>query len=69
MPTNASVAFPIGTTIYFSQQGAGKVSVSPATSDVTIQSEGNLLGTAGQHAVIGLIKVNTNRWLLVGNRG
>lgn len=69
VPTNASVAFPIGTTIYFSQQGAGKVSVSPATSDVTIQSEGNLLGTAGQHAVIGLIKVNTNRWLLVGNRG
>ena len=69
VPTNASVAFPIGTTIYFSQQGAGKVSVSPATSDVTIHSEGNLLGTAGQHAVIGLIKVNTNRWLLVGNRG
>jgi len=69
VPTNASVAFPIGTTIYFSQQGAGKVSVSPASSDVTIQSEGNLLGTAGQHAVIGLIKVNTNRWLLVGNRG
>ena len=69
VPTNASVAFPIGTTIYFSQQGAGKVSVSPATSDVTIQSEGSLLGTAGQHAVIGLVKVNTNRWLLVGNRG
>lgn len=69
VPTNASVAFPIGTTIYLSQQGAGKVSVSPATSDVTIQSEGNLLGTAAQHAVIGLIKVNTNRWLLVGNRG
>lgn len=69
VPTNASVAFPIGTTIYFSQQGAGKVSVSPATSDVTIQSEGNLLGTAGQHAVIALIKVNSNRWLLCGNRG
>lgn len=69
VPTNASVAFPIGTTIYFSQQGAGKVSVSPASSTVTIQSEGNLLGTAGQHAVIGLIKVNSDRWLLVGNRG
>lgn len=68
VPNNSSVAFPIGTTIYFSQKGAGKVNLS-AASGVNLRSEGNLLGTAGQNAVIGIIKVNTNDFLVVGNRG
>jgi hypothetical protein len=65
IPTNASVAFPIGTTIAFEQAGAGVVTVSGA--GVTINSNGSLLSSNGQYASFAIIKTATDIWTLSGN--
>ncbi len=66
LPTNASVAFPIGTTITFEQNGAGVVTVV-ASGGVTLQSAGSLVSTNGQYAVASVVKKATNSWVLFGN--
>ena len=65
VPTNASVAFLIGTEIRVTQGGAGKVTIV-ADSGVIINS---LLGLkiAGQHGVGILKKVATDTWLFYGD--
>jgi hypothetical protein len=65
IPTNASVAFPIGTSIAFEQAGAGVVTVSGA--GVTINSNDSLLSSNGQYANFAIIKTGTNIWTLSGN--
>lgn len=65
VPTNASVAFPIGTQILLYQGGAGQVTVSGA--GVTLRSQGNKLKVFGQYAIAGLLKVNTDEWVMFGN--
>jgi len=67
VPTNASVAFPIGTHIKVIQYGAGVVTITPA-GGVTINSQGGLLATNGQFAVVELIKTTTDEWHLYGDR-
>lgn len=66
VPTNASVAFPVGTVIALAQLGAGLVSVAGA-SGVTINGvtpgDDDL---AGQWATASLTKLDTNTWLLSG---
>jgi hypothetical protein len=64
VPTNASVAFPIGTQILLYQGGAGQVSV---TSSATIRSQGSKTKLTGQYAVGGLLKVDTDEWVFFGN--
>ena len=64
VPTNASVAFPIGTQILLYQGGAGQVTVS---SSATIRSQGSKTKIAGQYGVAGLVKVDTDEWVLFGN--
>jgi len=64
VPTNASVAFPIGTQILLYQGGAGQVTVS---SSATIRSQGSKTKIAGQYGVAGLVKVATDEWVLFGN--
>lgn len=64
VPTNASVAFPIGTQILLYQGGAGQVTIS---SSATIRSQGNKLKLYGQYAVGGLLKVATDEWVAFGN--
>lgn len=66
VPTNASVAFPIGTRIDIAQVGAGALSIA-AAGGVTINSFGGALGCAGQYVGITLFKTATNTWLLMGN--
>lgn len=66
IPPNADVAFEVGTTISFEQNGAGAVTVAPG-SGVTINSRGSLLDSAGQYAVAQLKKVGTNVWTLIGD--
>jgi hypothetical protein len=66
IPTNATAAFPIGTEIRIAQGGAGAVTISGA--GVTFQSRGGLLSTAGQHAVVTLVKVATDTWRVYGDR-
>jgi hypothetical protein len=65
IPTNASVAFPIGTRIRCTAAGAGTVTISGA--GVTLNSRGAALASAGQYAVFDLEKVATNEWDILGD--
>jgi len=65
VPTNASVAFPIGTEIDFVQDGAGQLSFS-AAGGVTINSVLGNLKTANQFGTVTFKKMGTNTWLLIG---
>jgi len=65
VPSNASVAFPIGTTIAIRQKGAGQVTISPVTG-VTVDSQDGLITTA-QHAMASILKVDTDVWVAVGS--
>lgn len=65
VPTNASVAFPVGASITICCIGSGQTTVSPA-SGVTILSRSSytnitILGDAT------LIKLGTNTWKLIGS--
>ncbi|MBW4692195.1 MAG: hypothetical protein KME27_10560 [Lyngbya sp. HA4199-MV5] len=66
LPSNASVAFPIGSQILFAQLGAGQVTVA-YSSPVTVVSEGShvKLRTAGSPAT--LWKTATDAWVLMGD--
>ena len=71
IPTNASVAFAIGTVINIIQIGAGQVTIQAVTSGTTtVLSNG---GTAaapklrGQYSAASLIKVATDVWYVVGD--
>ena len=65
IPTNASVAFPIGTQVNIVQLGAGQVTVGGA--GVTIRSQGSKLKLNGIYSAATCVKINTNEWVLVGN--
>jgi hypothetical protein len=64
VPTNASVAFPIGVQVNLVQLGAGQVTV---TSSATIRSQGSKLKLNGQYAAASLLKIATDEWVLIGN--
>lgn len=65
IPTNASVAFGIGTQLNIMQLGAGQVTISGA--GVTLRSAGTKAKTNGQYAVATCVKIATDTWVLVGN--
>jgi hypothetical protein len=65
IPTNASVAFGIGTQINIMQLGAGQITISGA--GVTLRSSGSKLKTYGQYAVVTCCKIATDTWVIVGN--
>jgi hypothetical protein len=71
IPTNASVAFPIGTQINVIAIGAGQVTINAVTSGTTtVLSNG---GTAAapklrvQYSAATLMKVATDTWYVVGD--
>ena len=71
IPTNASVAFPIGTQINIIAIGAGQVTINAVTSGTTtVLSNG---GTAAapklrvQYSAATLMKVATDTWYVVGD--
>lgn len=66
IPTNAAVAFPVGSVINLIQRGAGQVTVSP-DSGVTLYSEGSRFKTKDQYAVATIVKLATNDWIMMGN--
>lgn len=66
IPTNASVAFPIGTQIDAAQIGAGVVTFAPA-GGVTIRSKAGNLSIGAQYVGVSLVKIGTNEWLLLGD--
>jgi len=67
VPTNASVAFPVGSQIHITQYGAGKtqiVAVTPATTTIR-STPGTYL--RAQYSSATLIKRATDEWYLVGD--
>lgn len=65
IPTNAAVAFPIGTQILVSQVGVGVTTIAGA--GVTLHSAGGLLSTSSQYSTLSLIKKATDTWLIAGD--
>ena len=69
IPTNATTAFPVGTVLNFSQNGAGQVTVSGA-SGVTLTSVGATATTPktrAQYSAGSAIQTAANAWLVIGD--
>jgi beta-glucosidase/6-phospho-beta-glucosidase/beta-galactosidase len=69
IPTNASVAFPIGTVLNILNIGAGTCTISATTSGTTtILSAGSVAAapTLGQYKAAACIKTGTDAWYVVG---
>lgn len=67
VPTNASVAFPVGTVVELWQQGAGQVTVSAVTPGTTsIRTAGTLVVRA-QYSSVTLRKRAADEWCLAGD--
>lgn len=71
IPTNANVAFPIGTQINLIQLGAGQVTVNAVTSGTTtIVSTGATAASPkcrAQYSAMTLIKRDTDSWYAIGD--
>jgi len=65
IPTDAAVAFPVGTEIEVSQEGAGEVTITPA-GGVTLNSFENKRKIDGRYSVVVLKKRAANDWRLAG---
>jgi len=66
IPTNASVAFPIGSTITITQTGAGQTTIAPASGAVTVNGTPGLkLRTQWSTATV--FKRGTDSWLAFGD--
>ncbi len=66
VPPNSSVAFPVGTEINVSQVNTGQVTLTPGAG-VTFVSADGLTRTRVQRSLVGMIKIDTNTWLLFGD--
>jgi len=69
IPTNASVAFPVGTVLNILNKGAGTVTISAVTSGTTsIISAGGTSAspTLGSYKMAACVKVATDTWYVVG---
>ena len=69
LPTNASVAFPVGTAITVLNKGAGTVTISAVTSGTTtVTSAGSVSAspTLSQWKTAVCIKIATDAWVVVG---
>jgi hypothetical protein len=69
IPTNASVAFPVGTVITLLNKGAGACTISAVTSGTTtVLSAGATAAapTLAQYKSAALIKTATDTWYVVG---
>jgi len=69
IPTNASVAFPVGTAITILNKGAGTCTISAVTSGTTtVLSAGTVTAspTLAQYKTAVCIKTATDTWYVVG---
>ena len=66
VPSDSSVAFPIGTQIMFEQGSTGQLRFSASTGTV-LNSYGSAYNVIGQYATAVLTKKDTNTWNLDGN--
>lgn len=69
IPTNASVAFPVGTVLNWAQTGAGQVTCS-GSAGVTVTSVGATAATPKtrvQYSGASAIQTSANNWLVIGD--
>ena len=69
IPTNASVAFPVGTVLNVLNKGVGTCTISAVTSGTTtVLSAGATAAspTLGQYKMAACVKVATDTWYVVG---
>lgn len=67
IPTNASVAFDVGSVIHIAQDGTGAVAIQ-GDGGVTVKKSSAVNATlAGQHSVATVAKVATDTWRLFGD--
>ena len=72
IPTNASVAYPVGTVITVLNKGAGTCTIKAVTSGTTtVLSAGAVAAqpTLGQYKTAACIKTSTDTWCIVGAIG
>lgn len=71
IPTNASVAFPIGSVINVVQIGAGQTTIKAVTAGTTtIQSTGATAAQPklrAQYSAASCVKVATDTWIIIGD--
>lgn len=68
IPTNASVAFSVGTQIVVRQVGAGQTTIAAVTpGTTTVSSRGTALKIAGQLGYALLVKTATDTWDVTGD--
>ena len=67
VPTDASVAFDVGTQIVVVQMGTGTVTIAAATPATTSINGLNGVATMDQYAAICLFKVAANSWIVGGS--
>jgi hypothetical protein len=71
LPTNASVAFPIGSVINVIQTGAGKTTIKAVTpGTTTVSSTGSTSASPelrSQFSAASCIKVATDTWYVIGD--
>lgn len=71
IPTNASVAFPVGTQIHIIQIGTGQVTINAVTSGTTtVLSTGGTAAApkiAARYGAATCIKTATDTWYVIGN--
>jgi len=68
VPSNASVAFPIGAEITFVRSGGNNhMAFTNAVSGVTLLSDAGKKRVSGQYQAATLKKVAVNTWHLIGN--
>lgn len=68
IPTNGSVAFPIGTEIEVFRRGVGTVTIAGA-GGVTLRAPQGVTTIGDQYGTVGLRKSGTNEWVLSGDLG
>jgi hypothetical protein len=71
IPTNANVAYPVGTVINVIQIDAGQTTIKAVSSGTTTISSTGATATApklrAQYSAASCIKVNTDTWYVVGD--
>lgn len=71
IPTNANVAFPIGSVINVTQLGTGVTTIKAVTSGTTTITSTGATSTApvlrARYSAASCIKVGTDTWLVVGD--
>lgn len=69
IPTNASVAFPVGTIIGVTMLGAGATTVDGDTGVTVNGTSGGGAAISAQYTGVTLTKLATDTWLMEGNHG